>query len=50
MLNQTAFHHRWLVSTDMAEQFQVLNQAPFKVIGYNYPEEKIKEMLGKVQV
>jgi len=33
----------------MAEIFQVLNHTPFKAIDYNYPEEKMREMLSKVQ-
>jgi len=32
-----------------AEIFQVLNHTPFKAISYNYPEEKMREMLSEVQ-
>ena len=49
MLDHTAFLHGGLAGTDMAEIFQVLNHTSFKAIGYNYPEEKMREMLSEVQ-
>jgi len=48
MIDHTAFLYGGLGSMDMAEIFQVLNHTPFKAIGYNYPEEKMREMLGEV--
>jgi len=49
MLDHTAFLHGGLAGMNMAEMFQVLNHTPFKAIDYNFPEEKLREMLSGVQ-
>jgi len=48
MIDHTAFLHGGITGMDLDEIFQVLNHTPFKAIGYNYSEEKLREMLGEV--
>ena len=44
---QKLLQKRPLVSDE--GMFQVLNHTSFKAIDYNYPEEKLREMLSEVQ-
>jgi len=48
MLDYTVYQHGKLAHVGMGEIFQLLNHTPFKAIGYNYSEEKLREMLGEV--
>jgi len=44
MIELTVFDQGGLAETDMAELTHMLNQTPFKAIGYSFPEEKMRDL------
>jgi len=49
MIEHTVRLHGGLANRGMAELYQLLNHTPFKAIGYNYPEEKMRALLNGVK-
>jgi len=48
MLDYTVYQHGKLAHVGMGDIYRILNHTPFKAIGYSYPEDKFREMLGGV--